>query len=193
MSISFLTFLLISTGLVILAAIPFAMYNSIIYRMNAVKRAWADVIVQERQKGKILPALEAVVDKYKAYEESIQLKVTELRSALSRLNSENIDVDGLSTSRATTSKIIGGLQMIAENYPDLKAAESFNRLMAEISEQEENVGAAIRIFNQNVEEFNNYIEAFPSSLVNSHFNKKEKVATFTDSEASAAIEYTPNI
>ncbi len=61
----------------------------------------------------------------------------------------------------------------AENYPDLKASQLYNNLMSEISEQQENIGAApIRIFNQNVEDFNNGIEVFPNSLINGWFKQE---------------------
>lgn len=65
--------------------------------------------------------------------------------------------------------------------------------MREVTEQQENIGAAIRIFNQNVEAFNTGIEVFPGSLINSLFAKKTRLKTFTDSEAQAGFEYSPNI
>ncbi|MFP3480741.1 LemA family protein, partial [Burkholderia sp. SIMBA_057] len=80
-----------------------------------------------------------------------------------------------------------------ENYPELKASETYQKLMREITDQQENIGAAIRIFNQNVEDFNNGIEVFPNSLVNSMLNHKEKIKTFSDSQAEEGFEYKPNI
>lgn len=65
-----------------------------------------------------------------------------------------------------------GLNIAVEASPDLKASEVFNNLMREIAEQQENTGAAIRIFNQNVEYFNNGIQVCPNSLVNASLNKK---------------------
>lgn len=59
--------------------------------------------------------------------------------------------------------------------------------------QQQNISAAIRIFNSNVEDFNNGIEMFPNSLVNSLFNKKHKLATFRDTQADSGFEYRPDI
>ncbi|EDV8901871.1 LemA family protein [Salmonella enterica] len=53
-------------------------------------------------------------------------------------------------------------------------------MMEGISEQQQNIRANIRIFNSNVEDFNNVIEIFPHSLLNSLFNKIHKLATFRD-------------
>ena len=63
--------------------------------------------------------------------------------------------------------------------------------MYEVTEQEDNVGAAVRIFNQNVANFNAYIQSFPNNLVNRFFNKKQAIEIFTDSKAQAEFEYKP--
>ncbi|WP_299998540.1 LemA family protein [uncultured Cedecea sp.] len=62
-----------------------------------------------------------------------------------------------------------------------------------LSEQQQNISAAIRIFNRNVEDFNNGIEVFPNSLVNGLLNKKHKLDTFNDSQADSGFEYRPDI
>lgn len=178
---------------IILAILTIIIYNGIITRMNSVERAWSDVIAQERQKNKIIPHLEKLVSEYKEFEQGLLTKITELRSALSRLSGDNIDSASLSQAESKTQDLLKGINIAVENYPDLKASEGFNNLMREISEQQENIGAAIRIFNKNVEDFNNGIQVFPNSLVNSLFNKKVKIEAFKDSEASAGFEYRPNI
>lgn len=178
-------------AVVIIAVI--AIYNSIVGRMNAVARAWADVVVQERQKNNVLPALEKIASEYKEYETTIMTQITELRSALKRLDSGNMDFNALTEARTNTATLLNGLYAVAENYPVLKASDLYRGLMAEISEQQQNISAAIRIFNGNVEDFNNGIEMFPHSLVNGLFNKKRKLNTFSDSQAESGFEYRPDI
>lgn len=177
----------------LILVIGVSIYNTIITNMNAVARAWADVITQERQKDKVIPTLETMLNQYAAHEKSVLIQVTELRTALHSLNSDSIELDKLTVAREKSTALIGGLQFVAENYPTLKASDVFLKIMSEISEQEEMISAAIRIFNQNVEDFNNGIEVFPNSLINSKFNKKSKMKTFGDSVASSHFEYTPNI
>ncbi|MCD1125672.1 LemA family protein [Jinshanibacter sp. LJY008] len=184
----------IPLGIIVLViVIGIVIYNGIVSRMNAVARAWADVVVQERQKNNIIPDLEKIAAQYSQYESSIMAKVTELRTSLNRLNTEDMDLAMLSETRTKTSSLLSGLYAVAENYPDLKASSLYNNLMAEISEQQENIGAAIRIFNQNVEDFNNGIEVVPNSLINSLFNKKRKLKTFSDAQAESGFEYRPDI
>lgn len=164
-------------------------YNGIITRMNAVERGWANVITQERQKNKMIPHLEQVTEQFKHHEMGLQSSIAELRSGLARLQPGTIDTAALQQVEGSTQKLMQGLTIAVEAYPELKASEIFNNLMREIAEQQENIGAAIRIFNQNVEDFNNGIEVFPNSLVNSLLNKKTRVTPFHDSEAEAGFEY----
>ncbi|MDF0535882.1 LemA family protein [Shewanella yunxiaonensis] len=187
---SALIMLIIVVAAVVLAII--VIHNSIIGRYNATQRAWSDVIAQERQKNKILPSLEQVAAQYSEYEKGLLEKVTALRSALAALSADTIDTKGLAKAESHMSEVVKGLNIAVEAYPELKASELFSKLMREITEQQENIGAAVRIFNRNVELFNNGIEVFPNNLVNSTFTHKHRLDTFDDSEAAAGFEYKPN-
>ncbi|MGX1201163.1 LemA family protein [Marinobacter sp. MBR-105] len=170
-----------------------SIYNGIINRKNAVKRAWATVLTQERQKNKIIPELEKAVEKYTTFEEGLQSKITELRSAVNELSMDQPNPGELKKIEALSEKVMHGIKVTMEAYPDLKASELFSNLMQEVTEQQEHIGAAIRIFNYNVEAFNNGIQNFPNNMVNSVLNKEKEIDTFTDSEASKGFEYTPNL
>lgn len=66
------------------------------------------------------------------------------------------------------------LNVVMEQYPDLKADKMFNNLQNAISEVEENLQAARSNFNSNVSAFNKAVLQFPGSLVaGSRFAKKE--------------------
>lgn len=166
-------------------------YNRIIGRHNRAQRAWADVLVYERQKTRVLDLLEQQVMSFKEYEGALLEKITGLRSAIGKLPQE-ANGDALAPVQKGTRDLIAGLTVAFEAYPELKSSELVNSFMREITEQQENIGAAITIFNGAVEEFNNSIQMFPSSFVNSWFNKKSVLVPFSDSQASTAFEYKPN-
>lgn len=94
--------------------------------------------------------------------------------------------------RSATHSLTGGLTATFEAYPELKATDIYSSLMQEISEQEENVGAAIRIYNSNVQHFNTGIQVFPNNLVNAILTRKKYIKEFFDSKAASAFEYKPN-
>jgi len=166
-------------------------YNGIVERYNKVKRAWSDVIVQERQKDKIIPELERLVKQHDAYEGGLQTQITSLRSMMSSLSDKNIDTKALEAVEKQSAALMNGIHVAIENYPELKASKLYHNLMKELTEQQENVGAAIRIFNQNVEMHNTGIETFPNNLVNNSLNKKPVMPSFTDDATSEAFSFKP--
>ncbi|GAA0813208.1 LemA family protein [Colwellia asteriadis] len=181
--------LIILIPLTILFIVIVKIYNGIIRRHNAVKRAWANVITQQRQKNKIIPYLESSLNKYGDYEQALQKQITQLREAITNLSESDIDHSSLKTAQESTRALVGGIRVAVEAYPDLKASKLYIGFMKELTEQEENIGATVRIFNQNVESFNNGIQTFPNSLVNTILNQKKLINVFSDSEAEADFEY----
>lgn len=57
------------------------------------------------------------------------------------------------------------LNVVAENYPDLKASENFKALQLSIADVEEHLQAARRLYNANVSTFNQMIVTFPTSII----------------------------
>lgn len=185
MDFLFLFFLLGVIGLYALSV-----YNAIIRDHNRVQRAWSDVLAYERQKGKILDAIEAQAGSFKEYEAKLLQNITGLRTAIDQLPRE-ADGQKLSQVKAGTEKLMGGLRAVFEAYPELGATSVVNNLLKQIARQEEEVGAAVTIFNRAVEHFNSRIQQFPASLVNGALNKKTVIAPFSDSQASASFEFQP--
>lgn len=185
---------IIIIGILVVVVIAIvSIYNGIVSRKNAVERAWAGVISQERQKNNILPELENVVSEHKEFEAGILTDITRLRSKLGELSERKIDTQGLGEIETLMGKVQSGINVTMEAYPDLKTAGLMNNLMREITEQEENVGAAIRIFNQNVEAFNEGIEVFPNNMVNGMLNKQARILVFSDTQSSENFDYKPNL
>jgi LemA protein len=165
--------------------------NAIIRRRNMVVRAWADVITYERQKNETLPALEKEATNYKDHEKSLLSDITALRSALGKASRGTVNTDDLAAIEAATSQMMAGFNVAVEAYPDLKAADVTMALMKEISELQDNIAAAISIFNGNIEAFNSGIQVFPNSLVNSLMAKEKAYKPFDNQEASESLGFRP--
>jgi LemA protein len=54
---------------------------------------------------------------------------------------------------------------VAEQYPQLRAADNFIRLQAQLAEIEDEIQAARRIYNSNVQIYNTRQQVFPNSIV----------------------------
>ncbi len=91
-----------------------------------------------------------------------------------------------------SQELIRSLNVVVENYPELKADSLYSKMMDDIQEQNENVGAAISIFNRNVELFNNQIEVFPNNLINTLTLSKKAIRPFRDNLVNENFDYKPN-
>ena len=174
----------------VIAIIGIIIHNGIIRRRNMVKRAWADVITYERQKNVTLPELERHAKEYGDHEKGLLRDITALRSALDGASRNKVDTEDLAKIERSTQTMMGGFRVAVEAYPDLKQADVTLRLMREISELQDNIAAAITIFNGNVEAFNSGIQTFPNSLVNDMFAKEKAFTSFQNEEATNSLGFS---
>ena len=74
-----------------------------------------------------------------------------------------------------TTEALNSLNVVVEQYPDLKANTSFLSLQNSISDVEEQLQAARRLYNANVSKFNQAIIVFPNSIVANaaHLTKRD--------------------
>jgi len=64
----------------------------------------------------------------------------------------------------TLTSALGRLMVVAEAYPQLQAAASFQQLQEELSDTEEKVAYARQFYNQNALDYNTRIQTFPGNL-----------------------------
>jgi len=68
-------------------------------------------------------------------------------------------------AEAKLSGALADLRAVAENYPDLRATENFQQLQRNLNEIEDEIQAARRIYNSNVQAYNTKIQIFPNSII----------------------------
>ncbi|WP_268034831.1 LemA family protein [Algoriphagus sp. PAP.12] len=158
MNTSLMVFLAITALIVIIAVI---INNKIIFKKNQVSQAYGSIEIYLKKRFDLVPNLAAMVKKYMAHEKEILLKITELRSQIEGATDQK---EKIKASNQLT-KMLGGLNINIENYPDLKADKQFHHLQYEVSEMEDQISAARRAYNAAVIQYNNQIQMFPSNLI----------------------------
>ena len=157
-----MTIVLIILGVLLLLGLIFILIrNSIIGSRNRVDEAWSGIDVQLKRRHDLVPNLVETVKGYAAHENATLVAVTQARTAAMSA------VIG-SERRAAEAQLTGalaGIQVVAEEYPELRASESFRALQAELSELEDQIQASRRIYNSDVSTYNTIIQVFPNSLV----------------------------
>jgi LemA protein len=148
--------------LVVLAALYYvAKRNSIIASRNRVDESWSGIDVQLKRRHDLVPNLVETVKGYAAHESQTFEKVTAARA-------EAMSAQGVGDSAKAEEKLTGALtdlRAVAENYPQLKATENFQQLSRNLSQLEDEIQAARRIYNSNVQSYNTSIQQFPGSII----------------------------
>ena len=161
--------ILIIIGVSILSFI--LMYNGLINKKNQVDNVFASIDALLKKRYDLIPNLVSTVKTYMQYEGDLLTKVTELRAKATagKLSSdEAVELDN------ELNKIMSGIMVAVENYPDLKASQNFIQLQKTMNEIEEQLSAARRAYNAAVTDFNNAIEMFPTNMMASMMNYKRK-------------------
>ena len=147
--------------IVLLALIYIGARNSIIRLRNQCDEAWSGIDVQLKRRHDLVPNLVESVKGYAAHEKSTFEKVTQARAAAMQASGP------AEASKAETAltQALGGLRVVAEQYPELRATENFQQLQRQLTELEDEIQAARRIYNSNVQNYNTRIQQFPGSII----------------------------
>jgi LemA protein len=145
-------------------------YNSLVRLRNDMDKAWANIDVLLKQRHDELPKLIETCKGYMQYEQKTFQLITEARTAFMRASSvtEKAQADNLITGA------LKSLFAVSENYPDLKANNSFMQLQKRISELEERIADRREFFNDDVNTFNIRIQQLPDVFVAKMLNLQRR-------------------
>lgn len=178
--------------LIVLAAVAgFAvlLYNRLVALRQTRMNAFSDIDVQLRQRYDLVPQMVESVKGYAKHEKELFENVTAARAQVGK--SEGAGAERLA-AEAMLGGALGRLLAVAENYPQLKADGTFQRLMAELSDIENKLAAARRFFNNAVQEYNTGIEQFPAALFAGSFGFTRK-EFFDLGESRTTLETAPQV
>ena len=177
---------LIVTLVVVAAAVVYfiTIYNHLVTLRENVKKAWSNIDVLLKQRHDELPKLVETCKQYMEYERETLERVMKARTAVSEARSEG-DIPALGAAESDLRLGLGKLFALAEDYPELKANESFQHLQARISGLEEAIADRREFYNESVNLNNIRIEQFPDILVARGLNfVAADLLEFSDSETS---------
>ena len=175
----------IMTGLlVLLVGYAVVIYNNLVNLKHQVAKAWANIDVLLKQRHDELPKLVETCKQYMQYEQETLDKVIFARNSVAQAsNAEDMVALGEAETRLRSG--LGRLFALAENYPDLKANESFQHLQSRITDLENAIADRRELYNDAVNLNNVRIEQFPDVLIAKQFNFTAKdLLEFSDAEIS---------
>lgn len=143
-------------------------YNELVRLRNKVKDQWSQIDVQLKRRCDLIPNLVETVKGYAKHEKGTLEAVIKARNTFLTAKSPE---DEIKASKEVTTAL-NKLFALAEAYPDLKANENFTSLQNTLSETEDKISYARQFYNDNVMNYKNKIEMFPSNIVAGIFNFK---------------------
>src|SRR6266545_4652168 len=144
-------------------------YNTFVSQEEAIKAQWAQVENQWQRRNDLIPNLVETVKGYAQHEEGVFKEIADARSRLLAAKSPE---ETIAAANQQTSAL-GRLLAIAENYPQLRANEQFNRLMDELSGTENRIAVERMRYNERVQEYNTARRQFPANLTAKMFGFNE--------------------
>ncbi len=137
-------------------------YNGFVTLREKTNEAWSGIEVQMKLRYNLIPNLVETVKGYAKHEAGTFEAVTKARN-------EAMANHGSPAQQAESENMLSGvlksLFALAEDYPELKANESFQSLQDQLSEVEDKIQSARRYYNGVVREYNIKIDQYPSNLV----------------------------
>ncbi len=175
-----MTEIIILVVIVVLGFYLVGIYNKLVSLRNRFKNAFAQIDVQLKRRYELIPNLVETAKSYMKHERDTLEAVTKARNqAASAQNSaakhpeDAQAIQSLLGAEAALGGSLGKLFALMENYPDLKANQTMQQLMEELTSTENRVAFARQAYNDGVTEYNIYREQFPNTVVANNFGFKE--------------------
>jgi LemA protein len=180
---------IILLGLVALFA--WSTFNKLGKSNNTVEKSWGDVQTQYQRRGDLIPNLVNTVKGVANFEQKTLTDVINARASATQIKVDpaNITPEKLAEFQAAQgqlSQALGRLMVVSEQYPQLKANESFRDLQVQLEGTENRITIARDKFNDAVKGFNDGVVTFPSNIFAKLFGYGKKSMFEADQSSQSA-------
>ena len=155
-------------------------YNSIIIQQQNVETKWAQVENVYQRRADLVPNLVATVKGYASHESSVLEAVTASRAQAGSIQmtpemlNDPAAMQKFQQAQAGLSSALSRLLVVVEQYPNLKADQTFLTLQSQLEGTENRITVERMRFNEAAKEFNTYIRQFPKVILANMFGFREK-------------------
>ena len=143
------------------------------------------------------PNLVNTVKGYAKHEDEVLTKVTEARSKVGSIQMTAEDATDpeklkrFQQAQGELSSALSRLLVVSENYPQLKADQSFRDLQAQLEGTENRITLARNNYIKSVQTYNTTIRRFPDNLTAKMFGLKQRANFSVENES--AVSTAPKV
>jgi len=172
---------MITIGLIVVFVIYLIIiYNSLVAYRNKFKNGFANIDNQLQLRYDLIPNLIETAKAYMSHEKETLTRVIEARNKASNvskaaaLHPENAAaIKKLAAADTALSGSMLQFFALTESYPDIKANQTMEKLMEELSTTENKVAFSRQRYNDDVMQYNTYREQFPNFIIANNGGFKE--------------------
>ncbi len=145
-------------------------HNSIVKLEATVDTKASDIKTQLQRRADLIPNLVSTVQGYVEHEENVIDSITAARKEISGAKT----IKEMSAANDKLNSALQSLNVIVENYPDLKASQNFINLQDELAGTENRIATARKDYNEAVKNYNTKISTIPTSIIANMMGKEKK-------------------
>ena len=167
--------------------------NTAVTLNQNIEESWGNVQTSYQRRNDLIGNLVNTVKGYAEHEKTTLTAVIEARAKARSVTVDpsNITPEQLAAFNSAQSGVSSSLSRLlvsVEQYPNLKADQSFLKLQDELASTENQILTARTRFNEAVKPYNNHIKTFPNSLFAGIFGFKEKTYFAASEGADKPVE-----
>ena len=155
--------------LLIVVAVAGGSYNRLVKLSQGVDAQWAQVENVYQRRADLIPNLISTVSGAANFEKSTLTEITEARASVGKVtvNPSSAPTDPaklaeFDRAQSQLGSALSRLLVVAENYPALRATDSFRDLQAQLEGTENRISVERRDFNTAVQSYNTAVKSFPA-------------------------------
>ncbi len=163
---SSLTLALIGLAALVLL-VGYVLYAQALQKRNKARRAFSTIDVQLKKRRDLIPNVLSIAKETMTREIELLEKVTRLRQAAAE-DADPSDPDAVRRHLSAERELGMGVRRlfaVAESYPEPRFVEAMKRAQATYEEVEGHIAASRRFYNASVEDLQNAVEIWPSSMI----------------------------
>src|SRR6266446_4153839 len=159
--------------IVVIAALALGgSYNRLVRLQQTVDQSWAQVQNVYQRRADLIPNLVNTVAGAANFEKSTLTEVTNARASVGRVQldpskapTDAAQLEQFQAAQGQLSNALSRLLVVAENYPQLTATQSFRELQAQLEGTENRISVERNNFNAVVQDFNIAVRRFPTNVI----------------------------
>jgi LemA protein len=172
----------------------FGIQNTALKYNQATEKEWGNVNTSYQRRNDLIGNLVNTVKGYAEHEKSTLTAVIEARAKATSvtIDPKNITPEQLATFNQAQSGLSSSLSKLlvsVEQYPNIKADQSFLKLQDELASTENQILTARTRFNESVEAYNGYVLSQPRNMFLGKYKEKAYFKAVEGAEKPVEVKF----